>query len=317
VHPRDILGADLLGTYGDDAGRAARGHMLTRDAARHVRDPRPRHPLGVLERGGDGARRLVDVAHHPAADAAIFGETDTENLRERGARQIAGELRDHGAGLGAAEIEPGHEAAIRHQTVPPTELRRRTTTCPAKRASSSRYGRAFAARSLATRTTASITSGPASRLSNTRWAPPPSSSSTSPRVVSVRRAASIIWNNAGSMACTRANNPTPLEPHALVRTIGKSRPARSNGSCRPSASTGVSAPRAPIMSATGSTSRTITFSEPGGRRKTEASAIPSSPRKRSASGSVSSNTLAAGDNRSAASTWSASRYRMPTISTWD
>ena len=168
VHPRDILGADLLGTHGDDAGRTARGHMLTRDAARHVRDPRPRHPLGVLERGGDGARRLVDVAHHPAADAAVFGETDAENLRERGARQIAGELRDHGAGLGAAEIEPGHEAAIRHQTVPPTELLRRTTTCPAKRASSSRYGRAFAARSLATRTTASITSGPASRLSNTR-----------------------------------------------------------------------------------------------------------------------------------------------------
>ena len=111
--------------------------MLARDAARHVGDAPARHPLGVLQRGRDGARRFVDVAHHAAAHAGVLGETDAEDLCERSAWQITRQLRDHRAGLGAAEIESGDEAAIGHQTAPPPVLLRRTTICPAKRASSS------------------------------------------------------------------------------------------------------------------------------------------------------------------------------------
>src|SRR5258706_16282595 len=109
--------------------------MLARTAARPAGHAGARHPLGLLQAGGDGTRRLVDVAPHAAAHAAVFGDPDAENLRERGAGEITRQLCDHRAGLGAAEIESGDEAALRHQTVPAPL--RRTTTCPAKRASSS------------------------------------------------------------------------------------------------------------------------------------------------------------------------------------
>ncbi len=139
VHPGHVLRADFFRAHGDHTGRAARGHMFARDAARHVRHARTRHPLRILQRGGDGAGRLVDIAHHAAAHAGVLRETDAENLGERRARQIAGQLRDHGARLGAPKVESGDEATLGHQTLPPPArvLRRRTTTCPAKRASSS------------------------------------------------------------------------------------------------------------------------------------------------------------------------------------
>ena len=189
VHPRHVLRGDLFPAHRHDTGRAACGDVLTRDTAGHVGHARAGHPLGVLERGGNGARRLVDVAHDAPAHAAVFREPDAKNLGERRARQIARQLRDHRAGLGAAEIEPGDEAAIGHEVRAPGDVvRRRTTTCPANRASSSAYGRAFAARSLATNTTAWITSGPASRANRTRRVP---SSRATSCCASIRRAASI------------------------------------------------------------------------------------------------------------------------------
>src|SRR5207253_3440902 len=97
-----------------------------------------------------------------------------QHLRERQPRQLAHHLCDHGARLGAAEIEPGYDLAIPAHAPSPPPLavgRRRTTTWPAKRASSSTYLRPFAARSCATSTTARMTSGPASRPTSTRSGP--------------------------------------------------------------------------------------------------------------------------------------------------
>ena len=114
VDARDILRADLFGADRHDAGRAARGNVLPGDPARDVIDARARHPFGVFECGGDGPHRLVDVAHHATPHAAVFREPDAEDLRQWGTRQVARDLRDDPARLGAAEIESGDEAALGH-----------------------------------------------------------------------------------------------------------------------------------------------------------------------------------------------------------
>src|SRR6266702_3506612 len=64
------------------------------------------------QRGDDGPARLVDVAHHAPAHAGVLREPHPQHLGERQARQVPHHLRDHGARLGAAEIEPGHDLAI-------------------------------------------------------------------------------------------------------------------------------------------------------------------------------------------------------------
>src|SRR2546428_443310 len=77
-------------------------------------------------------------AHMPPATAAVLREPHARPLGPRLARQIAHALGDHGARLGAAQIEAGHEPAVpRHAPRPPPPVagtearRRRTTTCPA------------------------------------------------------------------------------------------------------------------------------------------------------------------------------------------
>jgi hypothetical protein len=136
VDAPDVLRRDLLMAHRDHPGRAARRDVLARDAAGHVGHTRARHALGVLERGRDGTRRLIDVAHHAAAHARVLREPDAEDLGERRARQIAHQLGDDGARLGASQVETGDEAALWHHALPP-RARRRTITCPAKRPSSS------------------------------------------------------------------------------------------------------------------------------------------------------------------------------------
>src|SRR5205823_14762524 len=139
--------------------------------------------------------------------AGVLGEPHAKHLGERHAGQVAHHLGDHGTGLRAPEVEPGDEVAFpTHAPGPglhspdPARLRR-TTTCPAKRASSSAYGRPFAARSCATSDTPRITSGPASRRSSTRRGP--NSRSTSPRASS--RAPVMVWNSHGSTERTSAS----------------------------------------------------------------------------------------------------------------
>ena len=126
VDAPDVLQRDLVAADRHHTAGAARRHVLARDAARHVGHARAGHPFRVFQRRSDRARRLVDVAHHAAPHAAVFRESHTQNFRERRARQVARELRNHGARFGAAEIEAGDEMAIGHQLRPPT-LRRTTT----------------------------------------------------------------------------------------------------------------------------------------------------------------------------------------------
>src|SRR5213593_1066379 len=140
VHPRHVLGRDLVARHRHHPRRSARRDVLSRDAAGHHVDLDARHALGVAHRRNDRSARLVDVAHHTAPHARVLREPHAQHFGERQPRQLAHHLRDHGARLGAAEIEPGHDLTIpAHAPSPPplAVARRRTTTWPAKRASSS------------------------------------------------------------------------------------------------------------------------------------------------------------------------------------
>src|SRR6266853_86656 len=140
VHARHVFRGDLVARHGHHPGRRARRNVLARDAARHRADFDTRHPLGIAHRRDDRPAGLVDVAHHAAPHARVLREPDTQHFGERQSRQLAHHLRDHGARLGAAEIEPGHDLTIPAHAASPPPLavaRRRTTTWPPKRASSS------------------------------------------------------------------------------------------------------------------------------------------------------------------------------------
>src|SRR6266516_138197 len=147
VHARHVVRGDLVARYRHDPRRRARRDVLPRDATRHHADLHARHALGVAHRRDDRPTRLVDVAHHAAPHARVLREPHAQHFGERPPRQLAHHLRDHGARLGAAEIEPGHELAIpahapRAPAAPPSPpplavARRRTTTWPPNRASSS------------------------------------------------------------------------------------------------------------------------------------------------------------------------------------
>src|SRR5882724_235772 len=142
VHARDVLRGDLVARHRHHAGRRARRDVLSRDAARHHADLDARHALGVAHRRDDRPAGLVDVAHHAAPHARVLREPNAQHFGERQARQLAHHLRDHGARLGAAEIEPGDDVAVPAHAPPappspPPVALRRTTIWPAKRASSS------------------------------------------------------------------------------------------------------------------------------------------------------------------------------------
>src|SRR5438034_1586680 len=154
VHPGDVRRGDFVAAHRDHAGRRSRRDVLPRDAARQRGNFGACHPLGVPHRGGHGARGLVDVAHHAAAHAAVLRQPHAQHLRDRLPRQIAHDLSDHGARLGAPQVEAGHEPAVPRHGLPrppraprarrpfrsPSPPRRpasdacawrRTTTCPA------------------------------------------------------------------------------------------------------------------------------------------------------------------------------------------
>ena len=141
VHPRHVLRRDLVPRHRHDARRGTRRDVLAGDAARHRAHLDARHPLGIAQRGDDGPARLVDIAHHAPAHARVLREPHPQHLGERHARQVPHDLGDHGARLGAAEIEPGHDLAVSAHAPPspaPSAVAlRRTITWPAKRASSS------------------------------------------------------------------------------------------------------------------------------------------------------------------------------------
>src|SRR5689334_2769793 len=135
VHPRHVLRGDLVPRHRHDPRRGAGSHVLARDPAGHAAHLDAGHPLRVAHGAHDGAAGLVDVPHHPAPQARVLRQPHAQNLRQGRARQVADDLRDHGARLGAAEIEPGHELAVPAHAPPSPPLLavslRRTTTCPA------------------------------------------------------------------------------------------------------------------------------------------------------------------------------------------
>ena len=141
VHARHVFRRDLVARHRHHAGRDARRDVLPRDAAGHRAHLHTRHPLGIAHGGDDGPARLVDIAHHTAAHARVLREPHPQHLGERLARDVPHHLGDHGARLGAAEIEPGHDLPIPAHAPPspaPSAVAlRRTITWPAKRASSS------------------------------------------------------------------------------------------------------------------------------------------------------------------------------------
>src|SRR5438309_342574 len=61
VHPRHVLGRDLVPRHRHHPRRSARRDVLSRDAARHHVDLDARHALGVAHRRNDRSARLVDV----------------------------------------------------------------------------------------------------------------------------------------------------------------------------------------------------------------------------------------------------------------
>src|SRR5436309_2768822 len=144
VHARHVLRGDLVARHRHHSRRRPRRDVLPRDAARHRADLDARHALGVAHRRDDRPARLVDVAHHAAPHARVLREPHAQHFGERQPRQLAHHLRDHGARLGAAEIEPGDDLAVPAHAPPPPPpppppavAFRRTTTWPAKRAARS------------------------------------------------------------------------------------------------------------------------------------------------------------------------------------
>src|SRR4029077_3205793 len=107
----------------------------------------------------------------PARPPGVLREPHAEHFRDRQAREIPDDFGDHGARLGAPEVEASHEPPLPRHAPPLPRSARRTTTWPANRASSSAYSRPVAAKSCPTSATARITSGPASRRRSTRCSP--------------------------------------------------------------------------------------------------------------------------------------------------
>src|SRR5213080_3856891 len=109
--------------------------VLAGDAAGHRAHLHARQPLGIAHRGDDRTARLVDIAHHAPAHARVLREPHPQHLGERHAREVPHDLGDHGARLGAAEIEPGHDLPISGHAPPspaPSAVAlRRTITWPA------------------------------------------------------------------------------------------------------------------------------------------------------------------------------------------
>src|SRR2546422_2979907 len=64
-------------------------------------------------------RRSSDLT---APHARVLREPHAQHFGERQPRQLAHHLRDHGARLGAAEIEPGHDLTIPAQDRKSTRL---------------------------------------------------------------------------------------------------------------------------------------------------------------------------------------------------
>src|SRR5207244_1176314 len=233
------------------AGRRAGGDVLAGDAAGDGVHLDARHPLRVAHGARDRAARLVDVPHHPAPHARVLRQPDAQRLGQRHPEQVADDFRDHGARLGAAEIEPGHELAVPAHAPPSPPLLavgfRRTTTWPAKRASSSAYDCPFAARSCATNTTARITSAPASRPTTTRPRDPrgPGASGAG----STSRTSTV--NMAGKRRITRAS-ATPARPRTRS---AKSRVSLNTLARGPSRSAAITASGVRLRTPTSSTWR--------------------------------------------------------------
>ena len=101
---------DLVAVHRDDALARHRLHVLAGDAGVHLGDLRARHPLGVLQRLPDRARRLLDVGDDAAAHARRARLADAEDLDGRMLRQVADDFGDDGGRLGRADVESGDEA---------------------------------------------------------------------------------------------------------------------------------------------------------------------------------------------------------------
>src|SRR5262249_29931156 len=139
LDPFDILTGDFLAGDSGEPGRAPRGHMFARDPAGQFLHPDARHPLSITQCLDDRPGGLLQVPNHAAADTAPLSHADAEHPNSRGPG-VSGSLGNHGARLGATEIESGDQGSVFY------EVARRTTTNPSNRASSSLYLRPVVAR---------------------------------------------------------------------------------------------------------------------------------------------------------------------------
>src|SRR5207237_565350 len=154
---------------------------------------------GVPHRRNDRPARLVDVAHHTAPHARVFREPHAQHFRERQPRQLAHHLCDHGARLGAAEIEPGYDLAIPAHAPSPPPLAVRPP-CPRRpRSGGPRPPRAGSTRS-----------GRPAASTATRPLPDPRGAGTSAAGSTSRTSTE---STAGSRRTTRAS-ATPASPRS-------------------------------------------------------------------------------------------------------
>src|SRR5205085_1040718 len=87
-----------------------RADVLARDPEIHLGNLRTRHPLGILQRLSDRARRLLDVSDDAAAHAGRARLADAEHLNARMLRQVADDFGDDGGRLRGTDVESGDEA---------------------------------------------------------------------------------------------------------------------------------------------------------------------------------------------------------------
>ncbi len=119
---------DLLPRDRYEARRRAELNVPAGNATMDRRDRDTCHPLGVTHGVRDGPRRLFDIADEATTHPGFTRHPNTQDL-DAGVPLVSRHLADHGAGLRAAEVDPGYESLFLHAAL-------RTTTMPVFCASS-------------------------------------------------------------------------------------------------------------------------------------------------------------------------------------
>src|SRR4051812_21794894 len=106
----DVLLADLVAAHGDDAFADHCLDVLAGDPGVELLHLRPGHPLRILQRLTNRARRLLDVGNDAASHTRGTRLADAEELDRGMLRQIARRFGDDGGRLGGPDVESRDEA---------------------------------------------------------------------------------------------------------------------------------------------------------------------------------------------------------------